>query len=621
MRHFLSLCLTALVTLSSNATHIIGGEIYYDHLGGDQYRVFLKLYRDCGPGNANNTQYDAAATIGVFGGDGSTLFTQSLPFPGAERVPVVLDNPCLTAPPSICVELAIYTGVFSLPARPDGYHLTYQRCCRTPTIINIPNADDLGLTCTVRIPGTENSANSAARFEVYPPIVLCLNEALSFDHSATDPDGDELVYELCTPYNGGTPGDPIPTPTAPPYVEIPWATGFSEGYQMDTDPAIAIDASTGLLTLRPTLAASYTVAIRVKEFRNGVLLSETRRDFRFDVVPCQSTVSAAIAPQSIWCDDLTMDFNNVSPTGSVWEWDFGEAGTDMDTSSLHSPSWTYSGPGTYNVTLMANPGLTCADTTQATFEVYLQPEPTFALPGPVCSELVTELVAEGNFGSSATYAWDLGANTIPATANTPTVSAQFPTVGVTTVSLTVTDNGCVGVYSGDVSAFPPPTAFFSVFPPSPQSYGTDVELQDGSTGNGGTIEEWNWYANGSSIGSGQDFTWSSPVPGTYDIVLQVTSADGCTSSYSIPYVIIEVPIDIPNVFSPNGDGRNEQFSILNIEQHKNNLTIFNRWGMSVYEASNYRNQWSAVGVPDGTYYYELILQDGRAYTGHLTLLR
>ena len=43
--------------------------------------------------------------------------------------------------------------------------------------------------------------------------------------------------------------------------------------------------------------------------------------------------------------------------------------------------------------------------------------------------------------------------------------------------------------------------------------------------------------------------------------------------------------------------------------------------MAVYEANNYRNNWTALGVPDGTYYYELVLQDGRAYTGHLTLLR
>ena len=111
--------------------------------------------------------------------------------------------------------------------------------------------------------------------------------------------------------------------------------------------------------------------------------------------------------------------------------------------------------------------------------------------------------------------------------------------------------------------------------------------------------------------------WRSSTSAT----LTVTTADGCTSTYSLPFEIIEVPIDIPNVFTPNGDSFNERFSILNIEQHQNDLTIFNRWGMPIYSAQNYRNQWAAVDVPDGTYYYELVLADGRTYTGHLTLLR
>ena len=71
------------------ATHIIGGELYYDHLGGDQYQVSLKLYRDCGPGNVSGTGFDAAATIGVFGGDGTFVSYQALTFPGANEVEAV----------------------------------------------------------------------------------------------------------------------------------------------------------------------------------------------------------------------------------------------------------------------------------------------------------------------------------------------------------------------------------------------------------------------------------------------------------------------------------------------------------------------------------------------------
>ncbi len=619
MRILSSLLVVLLGAFSAQATHIVGGEIYYDHLGGDQYQVYLKLYRDCGPGNVNNTQYDASALLGVFGGDGSNVFIESMIFPGAIELPVSLDNPCLTAPPNVCIELAIYTKLLTLPARPDGYVLTYQRCCRTPTIINVANAGDQGLTCTVRIPGSV-AVNSSARFTGYPPVVLCLNEPLEFDHSATDADGDSLAYSLQTPFNGGTAFDPTPTPTPPPYSDIMWTGGYSGDYPMDSAPIMAIDPLTGMLTVTPTLAASYTVAVGVKEYRDGVLLSETRRDFRFDVVPCQAGVTAQIAPQTDFCQGLTMALDNASATGTTWSWEFGDELTALDTSSARSPQWTYDAPGSYVVTLIANPGLVCADTTQSTIEVRLLPEPFFTAPTAGCGAFQTTFDAEGRFGPDATFSWQLS-GAVPSTATGSSIEVLFPSPGQHTVSLTVVDQGCSASYSGEIITRALPEAFFTLSPTSPQAYGADVILDDGSTGNGGEIVTWAWSANGSPIGSGETFTWIRPTPGSYDVTLTITTADGCTSTYNLPFEIIEVPIDIPNVFTPNGDAFNERFSILNIEQHQNDLTIFNRWGMPIYSAQNYRNQWAAVDVPDGTYYYELVLADGRTYTGHLTLLR
>ncbi len=626
MRSLLLMVVLFSASQRMGATHIIGGELYYDHLGGDQYRVSLKLYRDCGPGNVSGTGFDASATLGVFGGDGVFISYQALPFPGAQQVEVALDNPCLTAPPTICVELAVYVGTLTLPARPDGYHLTYQRCCRTPTIINVAGVQDLGLTCTVRIPPAVNGTNNAARFTEYPPAVLCLDQGTEFDHSATDADGDSLVYELCSPYNGGSQADPIPLPLPPPYVEVPWNSGYSDAYPMDADPGIAIDPHTGLLTVQPSLSASYTVAIRVKEYREGVLLSETRRDFRFDVVPCQTEITAMIAPQSSaspdqFCAGLVMDFENISPTGQTWSWDFGETNTLYDTSSVESPTWFYSAPGTYSVTLIANPGLTCSDTTRAEFQVYPTPGVFFELPAAACGNLSTEFVALGGFSTGATFAWQFGPDAIPQTAVTPTVEVELPPTGTHTVSLTVTDHGCTGSHSEQVLVNPVPTAAFAPWPPSPQSFGTDVLFQDGSLQNGTTITQWAWTANGIPLGEGGSFLWASPLPGSYDVQLTITSADGCISTYSVPYEITEVPIVIPNVFTPNNDATNDRFSIQNIEQHKNDLKVYDRWGLMVYEATNYRNQWTGLGVPDGTYYYELLLLNGRSYKGHLTLLR
>lgn len=618
----LVLFFSLLLAFSATATHIIGGELFYDHLGGDQYRVTLKLFRDCGPGNANNTQYDPSVIIGVFGGDGSELANQTLNFPGAGNVPVILDNPCLTVPPSVCVEIAIYTGVFTLPARPDGYHLTYQRCCRSPTIVNIPNAADLGLTCTVRIPGGA-PANSSARFTDYPPIALCLDEELEFDHSATDADGDSLVYELCTPFTGGLPTDPAPVPAPPPYTEVSWGPGYSEAFQMDGAPALQIDAATGLLTVRPTVAASYTVAIRVKEYRDGLLLSETRRDFRFDVVPCQTEITAIIGPQTAdeFCAGLSIDFENESPTGTTWAWDFGDPNSTNDLSTESDPGWTYSGPGTYVVTLVANPGTVCADTTEGTFVLQVPPAPLFAVPDTICGDLLTEFVAGGTFSTAATFLWDFGSASQPSTSTAQVVSVQMPPLGSQIVTLTVNDGGCVGSASNNVVVDPQPDAFFTVAPPSPQAYGVNPFFTDASAWNGAEPGPQVWRVNGMASGSGSGFAWESPLPGVYTIQLVITSADGCTSSHSMPYEITAIPILVPNVMTPNQDGSNDRFFIANIEQHTNELSVFNRWGTKVYETSNYRNQWAAPDVPDGTYYYELLLGNGEVHAGHLTILR
>jgi gliding motility-associated-like protein/uncharacterized repeat protein (TIGR01451 family) len=63
-------------------------------------------------------------------------------------------------------------------------------------------------------------------------------------------------------------------------------------------------------------------------------------------------------------------------------------------------------------------------------------------------------------------------------------------------------------------------------------------------------------------------------------------------------------IKVPNVFTPNGDSKNDQFVILGLEQYlANEVTIVNRWGSSVYEKKDYKNDWTANGLSDGTYFY------------------
>ncbi|OJW79028.1 MAG: hypothetical protein BGO59_10435 [Spirosoma sp. 48-14] len=91
---------------------------------------------------------------------------------------------------------------------------------------------------------------------------------------------------------------------------------------------------------------------------------------------------------------------------------------------------------------------------------------------------------------------------------------------------------------------------------------------------------------------------------------------------------------IPEGFSPNGDGINDRFVIQNVPTGVTiQVEIYNRWGHLVYQTMNYKNDWdgtsnqgvktadSRQGLPDGTYYYQIRLSDGREFVRFLTLVR
>ncbi|MCF8443933.1 MAG: hypothetical protein K9G29_02925, partial [Crocinitomicaceae bacterium] len=106
------------LSFQSHASHIIGGDIYYDYLGNNQYRFFITLYRDC---NSTGAEYDNPLKLTIYNSSGSMVQDLSVPFPGSVVLPLVFTNPCATPPTNICVERAIYTIVVNLPPIPGGY--------------------------------------------------------------------------------------------------------------------------------------------------------------------------------------------------------------------------------------------------------------------------------------------------------------------------------------------------------------------------------------------------------------------------------------------------------------------------------------------------------------------
>jgi len=106
-----------------------------------------------------------------------------------------------------------------------------------------------------------------------------------------------------------------------------------------------------------------------------------------------------------------------------------------------------------------------------------------------------------------------------------------------------------------------------------------------------------------------------------------------TTSDTIVWLLQDcLTIEIPDAFSPNGDGVNDYFEIPNIGEYpKNRLEIFNRWGAKIYEAAPYQNDWDGRSehpatfgeqLPVSTYYYVLDLgTDEEAFHGFIYLKR
>ena len=124
-------------------------------------------------------------------------------------------------------------------------------------------------------------------------------------------------------------------------------------------------------------------------------------------------------------------------------------------------------------------------------------------------------------------------------------------------------------------------------------------------------------------------SWSNGYVGTtsyasnaFDGTYQITVTDDCGHTATAAVLVDpQCAIIIPNVISPNGDGQNDVFYIEGILASRSTVRIFNRWGQVVYEKQDYKNNWAAPGLPDGTYFYEVkVDREPKAYTGHLTIL-
>jgi PKD repeat protein len=348
------------------ATHIVGGDFNYTCLGNNEYAIEMVVYRDCFNGEP---YFDQPAVIGVFDGNNDLVtdigFNGQLQvFPmGDDTITNQLDDPCFLIPPNVCVHKTTYRDTISLPFSAGGYTLAYQRCCRNVTILNIIAPLESGATFLINI--SERAlleCNSSAKYKNVPPGYICVNQPIDFDHSAIDDEGDSLVYRLCTPLLGGSQADPAPRPPSnPPYDEINWIDPPYNINDMLGGVPLEIDPVTGELSGVPNTIGQFVVGVCVDEYRDGELISTTRRDFQYNIGECGETTSAFFAPDFI-CENEVLELINGSEEADSFQWVIN--GPGFSDSLFTSTDLSLSGlsPGVYSITLIASNQFDCSDT-------------------------------------------------------------------------------------------------------------------------------------------------------------------------------------------------------------------------------------------------------------------
>lgn len=455
--------------IGAEARHIAGGEIFYTYLGQgsspgtSQYRITLRLFRDC---QSSGAQLDQQVSMGIFAKSnlqavaGSPFATTLDHIETIQRTAGSL--PCIVNEPIVCYQIGFYYLTVTLPDNAQGYWVTYQRCCRVDFIGNLSQSTNVGATYVGSIAGTSllgGGNNSSPQFQVKDTALVCQNRNFTFDFSASDPDSDSLVYYFCNAYDGGSEGNPvINDPPPPPYNSVPYGNGFSPGSPLG--PGVTINPRTGIITGIAPVAGSYVIAVCIDEYRNGRVINTHRKDFIMEVGDCDF-VAAKLPLKISSCDGFTVTFENQSPTSLItsWAWDFGVSGISTDVSSVEIPTYTFPDTGTYRVKLVVNPGDPCSDSAFTDVAVYPGFFPGFFTRG-ICFSKPTQFFDSSRtvYGTISKWSWDFGE--VPFNNDTSLLQNPvytYPSMGVKSVRLIVeSSKGCVDTLVKDITIIDKP---------------------------------------------------------------------------------------------------------------------------------------------------------------------
>lgn len=334
------------------------------------------------------------------------------------------------------------------------------------------------------------------------------------------------------------------------------------------------------------------------------------------------------------CDSLKYQFTNTSvapvtkPFGPAsFEWSFGDGTTLIS----NAPTVVHSFPasGTYNVALRLVDTGYCNSPDSATLQLRIAAnvKAQFETPAAGCAPYAA--VFNNTSLAGQQFFWDFGDGTTSTDVN-PVHTYNF--VDTYTIKLIVVDQQTCNITDSTqqtiiVSA--KPTAGFT-FGPKPPQENTPTEFTNFSFG--ANLYKWTFGDGDSLITANRDTLIKHiyNTTGTFNVCLVAFNQFGCTDTLCQVVQSIIVPlIDVPNAFTPNGDGVNDKVTVKGYGIQKMDWRIYNRWGALVFQSNSPTVGWDGMykGTlqPQEVYVYvlDVTFSDGTNYRkkGDITLLR
>lgn len=334
-------------------------------------------------------------------------------------------------------------------------------------------------------------------------------------------------------------------------------------------------------------------------------------------VPCQENLTQTLyvnpdvnpnwnAPDTI-CEaagSINLDNLVTGTTGGTW------SGTGVS-GNMFNPS---AGTQTITYTVGSSP---CLETESHTIQVIQNVDPSWSNPMYLC--VSNGIIDLNNFVTGTTGGTWSGTGVNGNLFN----PSGF---GGTMVSLTYTvGNGmCAETQTNSVLI----REVVAQFTANPSSGSTPLVVN--FTNNSSGASSYWWDFNNGNNDSISNPTQTFDTEGNYVVTLVAT--DGfCSDTTTLTIEVLdESSLIIPNVFTPNGDGKNDFFTVDGINIATINVEIYNRWGLNIYSWDNLDGKWngknsSGSEVPSGTYYYIIKAtgKDKKEYLkkGTITLLK